>query len=482
MAASPRVFLPSQSQSALSGVVECRRRRHNVMVQAGTGHHGWSRDLRGKGMAAQPRKDSVIHEAVLFFDQSRVVKEMLFMEFAAVLDQVVGIPEFADREMQACFLRISPRLRVTGAVFFLIDFDPRGNAASQWNIPLQRLLEAAGRGPDLGAGRIRLACRSQCPISWHQHQLWDPELEGEHASFRQIARAIRRNRLGIPALEDDDEVPLVDVQRSSPAELPREDQSLRLATLKSEYQEQVDQLHRRYRSQLTRQEESLAVIQQELRDEKRRNHLLKEKFESQVAEFQRLRERWQQELASARDDRDGRQGALREQMELEVSTRVGQATEALREQLDMREVELFYREEQLGSLREEVNRLRQEREALVQHSGDRVLRRLVEAGVSFVAYQPGAEAMSIPLAEVPRYLESPRAYTAARCFVTEALYEAWLAHFELPVCAAGGDDGDLCGEPVAKVSRPNQFMPGVSDRCPRHADVDTSVEGVRHGG
>jgi hypothetical protein len=106
------------------------------------------------------RDIGVVHHAVVFFDANVVVKEMLQVEFEAVLDQVVGLSEFAGREINACFLRINQRLQIVGAVFFLVDFDTRGYVNRSWNVPIEHLIENAGRGPDLGGGRIRLACTS----------------------------------------------------------------------------------------------------------------------------------------------------------------------------------------------------------------------------------------------------------------------------------------------------------------------------------
>jgi len=151
-----------------------------------------------------------------------------------------------------------------------------------------------------------------------------------------------------------------------------------------------------------------------------------------------------------------------------LKARVEQARAELREMLDMREVELFYREEQLGNLREEVSRLRQERERLLGQSGDHLLQRLVENGVTFVAYQPGVEALSITAADMPRYLDSPQDFVAEHCFVTPEHYRQWLGHYELPVCLAPLEDGSLCGCPLTKIERPGQFLAGDSDRCRAH--------------
>ena len=155
-----------------------------------------------------------------------------------------------------------------------------------------------------------------------------------------------------------------------------------------------------------------------------------------------------------------------------MKARVEQASAELKEMLDMREVELFYREEQLGTLREEIARLRSERERLIHHGGDQLLDHLVENGVAFVAYQPGVDAMTIPAADIPRYLESPLAYVAEKCMVTVEQYQQWLTHHELPVCSALDHDGNLCGELLPKkVARPNEFLAGSSDRCARHSDA-----------
>ncbi len=121
------------------------------------------------------QKKPQMAEAVLFFNDSGVCKEMLYPEFEALLDGLVRMPEYADRQMHLAYVLINPRLQARAAVFFYLDFDEQGGADTGWNLPLRNLAERAGRGPDMGGGPIRLACRSQCPVSWHQMHLWDPE-------------------------------------------------------------------------------------------------------------------------------------------------------------------------------------------------------------------------------------------------------------------------------------------------------------------
>src|SRR5690606_29868154 len=118
-------------------------------------------------------------------------------EFEALLDGVVNLPEYADKQMRVVYVLINPRLMVRAAVFFLIDFDEKGSTDSGWNIPLRHLADRAGRGPDLGAGPIRLACRSQCPVSWHQMHLWDPSLVPGKNDLVLLRDAVRRNHLGL---------------------------------------------------------------------------------------------------------------------------------------------------------------------------------------------------------------------------------------------------------------------------------------------
>ena len=80
--------------------------------------------------------DPTSYDAVLFVDQNKVIKEMLLTEFEAVLDGVVGEPEFAGTSAHAVYLKINRRLEIVGAVFFLINFDNKGSADRRWNIPL----------------------------------------------------------------------------------------------------------------------------------------------------------------------------------------------------------------------------------------------------------------------------------------------------------------------------------------------------------
>lgn len=415
----------------------------------------------------------VTHQAVLFFDGGRLVKEMLYTEFEAVLDQVVGLVDFAGREIRACFMRVSQHQQILGTLFFLVDFDERGFVNRSWNLPLQHLLDKAGRGPDLGAGRILLGCRSQCPVAWHQRQLWDPQLDGEDSTFVLLMAAVRRNRLGLPMVDPAEPEPLPSAPDGDPAALTRQlealeaQHALQLATLRSESQQQTEQLHQHYRIQLSDAAAALESTKLLFRDEKHRNRLLQERLAQQVAEVREGRQ--QAELAAARVGAESAEiGRLREQFTLELKLKVEQATANLHEMLDMRDVELFYREEQLGSLRQEVSRLRQERDRLIQRGSARLLELLTESAVTLVVYSPGGEAITLVADALADYLDDPVGWLAACCGMSLEDFRIWQRHCEEPLCEAVSTGGTACRQPLEKVIQPERFFAGRSNRCTDH--------------
>ncbi|SDU01105.1 hypothetical protein [Halopseudomonas salegens] len=147
-------------------------------------------------------------EAVMFFSQWGICKQMLFPEFEALLDGMVSTPEFADETMDAVFLQISSRLHVRGAVFFTIDFDQEGMISSLWNLPLRLMADKAGRGPDMGGGPIRLACAGFTRHPQYKAHLWKPGQRGGRSDLLHIKDAVTRNSLGILG-EDDNAVAML---------------------------------------------------------------------------------------------------------------------------------------------------------------------------------------------------------------------------------------------------------------------------------
>lgn len=213
------------------------------------------------------QKKPQMAEAVLFFNDSGVCKEMLYRIRGAARwpGAHAGIRRPADAP-GLCVDQL--RLQARAAVFFYLDFDEQGGADTGWNLPLRNLAERAGRGPDMGGGPIRLACRSQCPVSWHQMHLWDPESSAGRNHFVLIRDALRRNQLGLLV---DEEPAAVEPQRlqmaaeeqwyaagpaapkAPPAEPPRkqeDEQTARLAQLVKQQRQQLAALARQQEQRL----------------------------------------------------------------------------------------------------------------------------------------------------------------------------------------------------------------------------------------
>ncbi|ARN75950.1 hypothetical protein [Oceanicoccus sagamiensis] len=331
-------------------------------------------------------------------------------------------------------------------------------------------------------------------MSWHQRALWDPNLDsGDLNSLTLLAKSIRRNRLGLAVVDTAVEPPILGGTDSSAKETEAgkaelearlkkkyqqelkarsgaliEEHKLRIAALKSETQDHIDKLQQQFLEERSLLSETLESTKQLFSEEKHRNLQLKKTLASQTHTMSEARERVQEELEQAKEVEQEQLLLLEERFELEYKAKLDEAKTELKEMLDMREVELFYRDEQVKRLNEEVAQLRQEKQQLIDGSGDRVLQRLAENGVSFVAYHPGVDHLTIPLREMSEYLESPVNYVAAKASVDKALYQRWVAHYELPVCNHVLENNQLCARSVPKVERPGRFIVGESDRCIEH--------------
>ncbi|MBA1274580.1 chromosome partitioning protein ParA [Stutzerimonas azotifigens] len=437
-----------------------------------------------------------IAEAVLFFGEHGICKEMLFPEFEALLDGVVNMPEFADQQMRVAYVLINPRLLIRGVVFFYLDFNDDGSADSGWNIPLRHLAERAGRGPDLGAGPIRLACRSQCPVAWHQMHLWDPSLAPGKNDLVLLRDQIKRNQMGLLV---DDEMPtsvpaerlqmaaedrwvqadpaqdeaakqaekLEQEHRLKTAQLIKQ-QRLRIASLSQQREDEIAQLRQASEAQQNQLREELRQLQQKLRQQEDLNASLKTQLATQAESFQKAREEMSEQVRTL--ERHGRAevDVARAQFEREVEARVAAAVVEYKEQVAIRDVELSYRNELDTALEEEIDRLKREREELVRQGSDNILERLSRLGVVFVVYHPGAGHLTIALQDIARYQENPMAYAASKCFVSEEQYRQWLKHYQDPACEASLSSGERCAIPLDRVDTPARFIVNESNCCSRH--------------
>lgn len=435
-------------------------------------------------------------EAVLFFNDGGVCKEMLYPEFEAVLDGMVSMPEFADQQMRVVYVLINTRLQIRAAVFFFLDFNEDGSADSGWNIPLRNLAERTGRGPDLGAGPIRLACRSQCPVSWYQMHLWDPELTQSQNHLVMLRDRIKRNQLGLLVEEDTPQaVPaerlqmvaedawyaadsatqtsirraekLEQEQRLKAAQLIKQ-QRLRIASLEQQREADISRLRELAAQQQAKLLDEIAQLRQELLDKEGLVEQLQVQLHEQAEGFQKNREEMSRQLRALEQNGRAEADAARAQFDEELRRQIAAAVAEYKEQVSIRDVELAYRNELDSQLQEEIEQLRARCETLAEQSGDRVLERLCALGVAFMAYHPGAGHLTIPLVDITRYRQNPLAYAAAKCAVSEEQYKQWVEHYQQPVCIATLSSGERCNMPLDKVETPARFVLGESNCCARH--------------
>lgn len=469
-------------------------------------------------------------EAVLFFERGDISKEMMFPEFEAVLDGVVGLNDCAGESMRAAYVIINPRLQVTACVLFLIGFDRLGYADKSWNIPLRHLADTAGPGPDLGAGPIRLACRSQCSVKWQESLLWDPDMGAGKNTFIRIRDAVRSNRLciasseptgaggasatakpgaaasgwgavgeragasqsppvlspesasisrdwGVPApatassgADDlsDYEMQALEVEhRSKIANLIKQ-QRLHIKTLQNDAHQKLASLKLGYQKQLQKLEIELARLRSQHESLHSQNIALREQNEAQRRQVEALQRSLEIEIQKAAVHEKAELDALKQHYETLMEQRITEETAKLKEDIELRNMELIHRHEVAKQLREELCDLRRDKLRLMNEGGDKFLQKLEDLGVSFIVFHPGAGHLSIPLADMGVYMDNPIGYAADKCLVSEEHYRQWLNHYQSATCRAPLTNEKICGCKVKRIDVPSQFVAGDSDRCDKH--------------
>lgn len=451
-------------------------------------------------------------EAVLFFEEGSIGKEMMYTEFEAILDGVVGLQEYLNQTKRAAFVIINSYFKVTGVVLFTIRFDRNGFADRSWNIPLRHLAETAGRGPDLGSGAIRLSCRSQCSVSWHSPQLWDPDLSPTHNSFTAIRESVSRNRLGLvmhppkqqgaPAKQNwanfaeyadavptlypsnfsatGDDFPIANWNHDSlenneeRLKIARTIKELRLQNLTQKNQLEED--NARLKLEASKRVQELEIEVARLRSQQEslhsQNMALREQAEAQRAQLQTVKVQFDARVREMQEHERGEVQSVMSQYEAMIEQKVNEETGKLREDLELRNMELLYRHEVTKQLREELTLLRKDKIRLVNAGADKFLEKLESLGVSFIAFHPGAGHISIPLGDMAQYMESPTSYAANRCLVSEEHYRLWLSHYQKP-CCQWEFNGQACGSRIPRVDVPSQFIQGQHDRCEKHRSALT---------
>ncbi len=427
----------------------------------------------------------------LFSENKELIRELNYAEFEALIDGYVPAVDLANRELNAVYVEINSHYKIVNAVFFLVKFTSRGFVDKGWSVPVLGLTQQQMRnGPDLGAGAIGLACASRCQIKHVSQFLWEPDLV-TLSEFKVLIHAVERNRVAIqfrdtglssvmPSKDErsNDLVSEKMITERLRKEFDKElrermdaymkEQKNRVERIRKEQDMAVADVKRQYNARIDKYHEMLEDQKVMLVEAKGRNSQLKETIDGQAEKIQGLREYYELKLNQAGTQDADYFDDLKKSYEVEKDSAVEAATKDLSELLQMREVEILYRNEQESKLHEEITRLREENQSLVGTSGDHLLSRMLERGISFVTFQPGAGHITIPVSEIDRYMDNPPSYIADKCGVSESHYSAWLEHYHVPICRASDDDGDICGENISRVESPADFVMGESDCCHKH--------------
>lgn len=432
-------------------------------------------------------------EAVLLFSGNQIAREMLFPEFEAILDGFVPIPEFSGASVKGAYLVINPQLKVSAMALFLLDFDGKGLVDRRWNVPLQQMVSVAGKGPDMGAGAIRLACYSQCPIEWHQKKLWDPVMDQGSNTFALVKKSVEQNRMGLifkkpavekapaysptptPQLSESQNIALQhkihdhynQELKTQIANLVKE-QHLQLASLNSKQQETVQALEQEHQQRLSAYHEKIAALEAKVNDLENRNKSLKQNLEVQASKVEGIREYYSHKLEMAQKDESEQVRVVQENFALELEVKLQAATAELKEMLEMRDVELFYRHQNESGLKEEIVKLKADLQSALLQSSEQLLAKLKKAGINFVVYHPGVGQVTIEPEDLGSYLENSVGYLARITGVGEGLYSMWFEHYQHPECTALLESGRKCGNHLVRIGSPLQFHAGESDRCEHH--------------
>lgn len=403
------------------------------------------------------------YSAVFFMDGGQVAREMRASEFGAFLDGYVGLSDLAETDVRAVLVELSGDLLVQALVFFRIWFDEEGRADSHWNVPIEELARRGAKGPDMGGGAIRLVCRSQCPDPKYKEDLWDPDMTPGNNHFQSIRKAIEANSLKFRKIEpvQEENIPLLNPEaeesagaegpaasadRSRLAQLIRE-QRLRIKTLQSVHRDSLSDIQREHRLEMQGLRNEMATLEQKYERQRLSNDQLKKRLSERNEQYLTM----QEQMASGGEDKERDEANASAELVL------------LREQLERRQRELELRDDKIVALEQENHDLRHREPA-----ENSILDHLKRQSVFLVAYHPGVGHITLPYDDIETYFNNPTAYAADRCGMNEPAYREWLEHYENPVCNHEGEDGQVCGEPILRVSQPAEFRSGIDDRCEKH--------------
>lgn len=472
-----------------------------------------------------------LSEAIIFFKDEKVSKTMLYSEFEAVLDGMTGVQDCAGEDVRAAYVAVDNNLWVRSCTLFKLHFTKDGIADRQWNIPIRHLAEVAGPGPDLGAGRIHLACKSQCPVNWHASNMWDPDVSSSNNHLKTIQKIIKKNPLHIqfdqnhmfqsndtlniqsdpresyieldelmpPKLDNIQTVKTHSFGRSASKEnssLPTtknvvkssvkqeesaispelrvklartlKKQRFQINTLKNERNDLIARLKFDTQKQKANFEKEQTKLKGCMDVLQYQNDALKDQINALQGQIVTHEKVTKDRLQIASEDKKLELGCLKAQLEEQYKLKNDEEIAQLKEQIQAKELKILYQNEVFQELQSELDLLKRKKLHSLDSDPKKLLEKMQNLGLSFIAYHPGAGHVSIPLNDMHNYMENPTAYIAAKCLVSEAQYQRWLSHYNNPVCMYHTVSGQQCGLRIGITDTPSQFIEGHSDRCMNH--------------
>lgn len=470
---------------------------------------------------------SISHELIMFWDDVSVAKTMLFDDFEATLSGLAPMAQYSKLELRGAYLQLDETLTVRACALFLIHFDRQGYPDNGWNIPLKHIVEVAGLGPDMGRGPIRLACRSQCPISWHAPRMWDPIMQEDINTFEQIKtvlppalerwglRAKQKHNVtetDIPVLTAQVDLPLLsdlNAQEMGSLQQKIQDLQLKLQTLVNDkertvseqafvHQQQIDILEaqnqklieqmRNLKSQSGAQQErisalqnqvtSLSSIEETLWIEREQNEQKLKQLQIALSEAGEAKQQVAVLLEAKEQEYASKVARMETEYLLSLDKRLEEEASRYVLSLKSLQAEVVEREESIKELEHELENMQLHQVKQAEATADAFLRKLQGMGMNFVAFHPGLGNLSVPVDELVTYVQNPTAYVAAKCLVTEEHYQTWLKHYESPRCMAEIGDNKCCNARLIRIDSPSKFILGQSDHCARHQGADTAILNV----
>ena len=390
-------------------------------------------------------------EAIFFFDNGQVIKEMLYVEFEAVLDGVVGIPECKSDLHQAAYVSIGNELRVQTVVLFTVEFDAYGHIPKAWNLPLRYLASQADMGPNLGDGAIKVMSACNCDDPEYAQHMWDCG-KGLIEVLTSIKGAVKRNKLSLylDAANAGFADSLAAAHGMNSAYFPSQsngNQNYLVANLESALRDQ----HERIRAELE------TAHADAIREKTNENVVLKERSAAVERQLRIVEEESRKQI-----------DVIVDKYKAKLRSQLAKQDASWQEKLAEMELSLHYALEKEHQARDELQSIEDGRGADRADAITTFLQQLSAKGVEFIVSESGIGSHALKLYQVQGFMENQASFWAAQCGVSETKYLAWSAHYKHPVCQAGASTGCECGTAVSRVDHVRNFVISESDMCQEH--------------